>query len=192
MWCGGRKGMGSRWRSTCKGGERLFKRRGAEARRREEFFLGDGVRAIFDSHLDLAWNALSFNRDLTVSVEEIRAREEGMNDEPGRGRNTLTLVELRKAMVPVCVATLIARSGPQQKRKEVSKRSDLDFSAQSIAYAAAHAQLAYYKLLEEQGHVRMIRTKAELKSHWNSWLAEHRTSNIEHRTSKEVPLGIIL
>jgi membrane dipeptidase len=150
------------------------------------------MRAIFDSHLDLAWNAVSFNRDLTVSVEEIRRREEGMMDEPGRGRNTLTLVELRKAMVPVCVATLIARSGPQQKRKEVSKRSDLDFSAQSIAYAAAHAQLAYYRLLEEQGHVRMIGTKGELKSHWNSWLAEHRTSNIEHRISKETPLGIIL
>jgi len=156
------------------------------------------MRPIFDSHLDLAWNAVSFNRDLTVSVEEIRRREEGMNDEPGRGRNTLTLVELRKAMVPVCVATLIARSGPQQKRKEVSKRSDLDFSAQSIAYAAAHAQLAYYRLLEEQGHVRMIRTKAELKSHWNSWLGiehptsntEHPTSNTEHRTSKEkAPLG---
>src|SRR2546429_297536 len=101
------------------------------------------MRPIFDSHLDLAWNAVSFNRDLTVSVEEIRKREEGMNDEPGRGRNTLTLVELRKAMVPVCVATLIARSGPQQKRKDVSRRSDLDFSAQSIAYAA-HYGLGQY------------------------------------------------
>ncbi len=67
------------------------------------------MRAIFDSHLDLAWNAVSFNRDLTVSVEEIRKREEGMNDEPGRGRNTLTLVELRKAMVPVCVALMRRR-----------------------------------------------------------------------------------
>src|SRR6266850_3253131 len=152
------------------------------------------MRPIFDSHLDLAWNAVSFNRDLTVSVEEIRRREEGMNDEPGRGRNTLTLVELRKAMVPVCVATLIARSGPVQKRKEVSKRSDLDFSAQSIAYAAAHAQLAYYRLLEEQGHIRMIRTKAELKAHWDSWLKnELPTSNVQRPTSKEkAPLGVIL
>src|SRR5881394_1629933 len=140
------------------------------------------MRPIFDSHLDLAWNALSFNRDLTVSVEEIRSREAGMNDEPGRGRNTLTLVELRRAMVPVCVATLIARSGPAQKRKDVSRRSDLDFSAQSIAYAAAHAQLAYYKLLEEQGHVRMIRTRAELASHWGKWLKE----------PQKTPLGFIL
>jgi membrane dipeptidase len=139
-------------------------------------------RPIFDSHLDLAWNAVSFNRDLTLSVEEIRAREEGMNDEPGRGRNTLTLVELRKAMVPVCVATLIARSGPQQKRKDISKRSDLDFSAQSIAYAAAHAQLAYYRLLEEQGHIKMIRTRGELKSHWAAWLKD----------PQKTPLGYIL
>src|SRR5258705_12039372 len=114
------------------------------------------MRPIFDSHLDLAWNAVSFNRDLTVSVEEIRKREEGMSDEPGRGRNTLTLVELRKAMVPVCVATLIARAGPSQKRKEESKRSDLDFSAQSIAYAAAQGQVADYRVVVERGHIRRI------------------------------------
>jgi membrane dipeptidase len=152
------------------------------------------VRPIFDSHLDLAWNALSFNRDLTVSVEEIRKREEGLSDEPGRGRNTLTFVELREARVPVCVATLLARAGPEQKRKEVSKRSDLDFSAPTIAYAAAMGQLAYYRLMEKLGEIRMIRTARELKAHWDSWMnAEHRTSNIEHRTSKEkAPLGIIL
>jgi membrane dipeptidase len=144
--------------------------------------LKEEMRPIFDSHLDLAWNAVSFNRDLTVSVEEIRKREEGMNDEPGRGRNTLTLVELRKAMVAVCVATLIARSGPGQKRKEVSKRSDLDFSAQSIAYAAAQGQLAYYRMLEEQGHIRMIRTGGELKAHWAAWLKDPR----------RIPLGYIL
>src|SRR5215212_3090618 len=143
-------------------------------------------RPIFDSHLDLAWNAVSFNRDLTLSVEEIREREEGMNDEPGRGRNTLTLVELRKAMVPVCVATLIARSGPRQKRKEVSKRSDLDSSAQSIAYAAAQGQLAYYRLLEEQGHLRMIRTSGDLKSHWAKWVKAKTTGEAP------VPLGYIL
>jgi membrane dipeptidase len=153
--------------------------------------LKEEMRPIFDSHLDLAWNALSFNRDLTLSVEEIRAREEGLSDEPGRGRNTLTFVELRKAMVPVCVVTVLARSGPKQQRKEVSKRSDLDFSSQTIAYAAAQGQLAYYRLMEKRGWVRMIRTRAELKTHWSSWL-EHRTSNIEHRTSNEVPLGIIL
>jgi membrane dipeptidase len=139
-------------------------------------------RPIFDSHLDLAWNALSFNRDLTLSVEEIRARETGLSDEPGRGRNTLTFVELKEARVPVCVATVLARSGPKQTRKEVSKRSDLDFSAQSIAYAAAQGQLAYYRLMEKKGWVRMIRTARELKSHWDSSLKDQQ----------KTPLGFVL
>ena len=39
------------------------------------------MRPIFDSHLDLGWCAVSFNRDLTLSVDEIRRREEGMTDE---------------------------------------------------------------------------------------------------------------
>jgi len=145
------------------------------------------MRPIFDSHLDLAWNAVSFNRDLTLSVEEIRAREEGLSDEPGRGRNTLTFVELRKARVPVCVATVLARSGPKQTRKEVSKRSDLDFSAQSIAYAAAQGQLAYYRLMQKQGGVRMIRTSAELKLFWDAWLKTEGTAS-----GQKTPLGFIL
>ncbi len=33
---------------------------------------------IFDAHLDLAWNAIDFNRDLRVSVADIRRSEEGM------------------------------------------------------------------------------------------------------------------
>jgi membrane dipeptidase len=102
-----------------------------------------------------------------------------MTDEPSRGHNTLSLPELRKAGVRVCVATLLARGGPEQKPKTANKRSDLDFASQSIAYAAAHGQLAYYRLLEKQGHIRLIRTRSELDSHWQS-------------ASSDSPLGIIL
>lgn len=136
-------------------------------------------RLIFDSHLDLAWNALSFNRDLTLEVEQIRRCEEGMTDEKSRGHNTLSLSELRKAGVRVCVATLLARAGPEQSRKRAYKRTDLDHANQSIAYAAAHGQLAYYRLLEKQGHVRFIRNRRELDQHWNDAV-------------DSPPLGIIL
>jgi membrane dipeptidase len=136
-------------------------------------------RAIFDSHLDLAWSALSFNRDLTLEVGEIRRREEGMTDEKSRGRNTLTLPELGKAGVRVCVATLLARGGPEQTWKAAYKRTDLDHANQSIAYAVAHGQLAYYRLLEKQGHLRLIRTRGELDRHWKG-------------AADGVPLGIIL
>ena len=139
------------------------------------------IRPLFDAHLDLAWCAVSFNRDLTLPVEKIRRRERGMTDEPSRGRNTLTLPELKKAGVRVCVATLLARGGPDQQPKPGYKRTDLDHATQSIAYAAVHAQLAYYRLLEAQGHVRMIRTRGELQSHWR--LAAENPAT---------PLGIIL
>jgi membrane dipeptidase len=138
------------------------------------------IRPIFDAHLDLAWNALAFDRDLTREVAEIRRREQGMTDEPSRGRNTLTLPELRKAGVRICVATLLARGGPDPKARQTIKRTDLDHSSPSIAHAAAQGQLAYYRLLEAQGDIRILRTAKELDAHWN--LPQQKTT----------PLGIIL
>lgn len=140
------------------------------------------ARLIFDAHLDLAWNAVSFNRDLTLPLEEVRRRERGMTDEPGRERGTVSLPELRKAGVAVCVGTLLARGGPEQAFKAAYKRTDLDHATQSIAYAVAHGQLAHYWLLEEQGHLRSIRTARELEAHWRRY---------RNGTGGE-PLGMIL
>lgn len=123
-------------------------------------------RPIIDAHLDLAWSAVSFDRDLTQSVESIRAREAEMTDHPSRGRCVLSLPELRNAGVAVCVGTLLARGGPLQTKRASILRSDLDHASPSLAYAAAHAQLAYYRLLEAQGEIRFIRDVRELDEHW--------------------------
>src|SRR3989442_994406 len=120
------------------------------------------TRPTFDAHLDLAWNAIAFDRDLTLEVAEVRRREQGMTDEPSRGRNTLTLPELRKAGVKVCVATVLARSGPEPKRRQSIKRTDLDHASPSNAHAVARGQLAFYRLLQEQGHVRILRTAGDV------------------------------
>lgn len=124
---------------------------------------------IIDLHLDLAWSALSFNRDLTLSVGEIRRHESGMSDVPGRGRGTVTLLELRRAQIPVCIATVLARAGPGQKFQNGYKRSDLDYASQSIAYGVAQGQLAYYRLLESHGHIRILCTKSEVDAHWRRY-----------------------
>jgi len=123
-------------------------------------------RRIFDAHIDLGWSAVAFNRDLTLEVEEIRKREEGMTDEPSRGRNTLSFPELRHARVDVCVATLLARAGPVQQKKSAHKRTDADSAVPAIAYAQAHAQLAYYRVMEQQGVMRQIRTVRDLDASW--------------------------
>jgi membrane dipeptidase len=125
-------------------------------------------RPIFDAHLDLAWSACSFNRDLTLSVDEIRRRESHMTDERSRGRNVLSLPELRDANVACCVATLLARGGPAQAPHPTYKRTDLDHANPTLAYAAAHEQLAWYRLLESQGHVKMVRTAADLDAQWTA------------------------
>lgn len=128
------------------------------------------IRPIIDAHLDLAWNALSFDRDLTLELKTLREREELMVDEPSRGRCTITLPELKNATIPLCVATLLARSGPDFNRPPKGfKRSDLDYGSPHIAYAMAQGQLAYYRMLEKEGHVRIIKTKAMLKDHWETW-----------------------
>lgn len=43
---------------------------------------------IFDAHLDLALNAIEWNRDLTRSLEEVRRDEAHLGDKPGRARGT--------------------------------------------------------------------------------------------------------
>ena len=67
---------------------------------------------ILDAHLDLAMNALEWNRDLTWSLERIRRRELTMSDKKDRANNTLCFPELRRAEVGSCVATQIARWSP--------------------------------------------------------------------------------
>jgi membrane dipeptidase len=140
------------------------------------------ARPIFDSHLDLAWCAVSFNRDLTLEVDEIRRREAHMTDERCRGKGVLSLPELRRAGVAVCVGTLLARGGPAQEPKVSYKRTDLDHANPSIAHAVAHGQLAYYRLLEAQGHIRLIRTAAELDDRWAAY----------QQDPARTPLGLIL
>lgn len=140
------------------------------------------MRPMIDAHLDLSWNALSFDRDLLATVEEIRLSEEGMTDEKGRRRNTLTLPELRKARIPICVATLLCRSGPVPIKRPGFRRTDLDFMTRAAAYSHAQGQLAYYRLLERQGHMKFLTRRDEIRPHFDAWLAAPETT----------PLGIIL
>ena len=140
------------------------------------------MRPIIDAHLDLAWNALYFNRDLLATVADVRATEKDLKDELSRGRNTVTFPELRRARVAVCLATLMGRSDPAQPKRRGFKRVDLDYENQTIAYAHAKGQLAYYRLLESQGHLRIITTSLQLDTHWKQWFQSPDTT----------PLGIIL
>jgi len=52
------------------------------------------MHPIIDAHLDLSWNALSWNRDLTQPLASSRKSESAMGDHPARGRGTVALPEM--------------------------------------------------------------------------------------------------
>jgi membrane dipeptidase len=131
------------------------------------------VRLIFDAHLDLAWNAIQWDRDFTLPLETVRQAEVHMTDSRARGRGTVTLTEMRAGGVKVCLATLLARAKPGLRPEQGFDRRALDFNTQAAAYAMAQGQLAYYRLLEAQDQIQLIRSAADLRAFWKTE-AEHR------------------
>jgi membrane dipeptidase len=129
---------------------------------------------LIDSHLDLAMNALNWDRDLDQDVYDIRRREAGMTQK-GRARGTTTLPEMRKGEVAVSLATVIARTA-----REGSPATGA--ATQEISYAKAQGQLAYYRVLEAQGKVRILAEAASLTAHVDAW----------RQPGAHEPLGFIL
>lgn len=142
---------------------------------------------LFDAHLDLSWNALSFDRDLTESIEQINARERGMMDSKARGNATVSLNEMRRGQMAVCLATMLAHSRTDLRPSQGHPRISLEHGAPIAACAIARGQLAYYELLEEAGHVAILRTADQLRGHWNRWTSEP-AAVVDHG----LPIGIVV
>jgi len=132
---------------------------------------------IFDIHLDLAMNALEWNRDLRLSVADIDSRESGMKDLPGRGMSTVSLPELRKGGVGLVVATQIARC-------QSSGSSFKGWQSPEQAWAHTQGQLAWYRSMEEEGEMVQIKDLKQLESHLGLW------KDSESQTPR--PVGYIL
>jgi membrane dipeptidase len=131
---------------------------------------------IFDAHLDLSMNAIDWNRDLTRPVAEIRAREVGQTDKPDRSRGTVSLPEMRRGGVGLCVATMIARY--------VKPGSPLPgWHSPEIAWAQTQGQLAWYRAMEEAGELTPIRNAAELNAMVELW---------QRPPAGKAPIGYVL
>jgi membrane dipeptidase len=136
---------------------------------------------VIDAHLDLSMNALLWNRDLSLSAFEIRQRESGMTQK-GRARGTVAFPEMHDGKVAVSFATLIARVA--WKNSPAS-----GYNSPEIAYAMAQGQLAYYRVLESEGVVKIIKNWRALNSHLSRWQKAIRARN---DTQEKLPLGFII
>lgn len=117
---------------------------------------------IIDAHLDLAMNAIEWNRDLSRPLDEIRQREMHMRDKPDRGKGTVCLPELRKGRVGLVVATQLARYTPYGS-------SLAGWSSPQQAWAMTQAQLAWYREMEALGEMVQITDLAALERHLALW-----------------------
>jgi membrane dipeptidase len=135
---------------------------------------------IFDAHLDLAWNALDWNRNLQLPCEQIRRLEiEAGDTAKGRGANTVSFPDLRRGKVVTFVATVLARLFRPGGIPPIQR-----YSQAEAAYAAAMGQLHYYRGMQQQGHLRWIKDWPTLESHIQSWTADENSATL--------PLGFIL
>lgn len=129
---------------------------------------------IFDAHLDLAWNAIDWKRDLEMSVAEIRSSEIGMQ-ELGRATNTVSLPEMRLGNVGFCLATVLARL-------HRTGNPMFGYATAEACYGVAFGQLAYYQAMERAGKLRMLRRRSDLSHHVAAWKSDPH----------HAPIGFIL
>ncbi len=130
-----------------------------------------------DAHLDLSMNALEWNRDLTLPVSQINAREKLLTDKPDRANAVVSLPALREGNIGLVVATQIARF--------VAPGNSLPgWNSPEQAWAQTQGQLAWYEAMVAKGEMTQIRNLAELDAHLALW------ENGEDNSSK--PVGFIL
>lgn len=114
---------------------------------------------IVDAHLDLAYGALRFGRDLKEEVAEIRRRE--AKAARPNGTITVTIPELLEAKIGIVFGTLFVMPESNNRLPE-NKR--LVYADADGAYQAAGQELDYYhRLADEVDRVRLVDDLATLE-----------------------------
>jgi len=133
---------------------------------------------IIDAHLDLAMNAMEWNRDLQQPIAAINEREAGKTDLPGRGNSGVCFEELRRGNIGLVVATQIARY--------VEPHNSLPgWHSPQQAWAHTQGQLAWYRAMEEAGELTPVTDIPSLDAHLARW-------NDPAVATTKKPIGYIL
>jgi membrane dipeptidase len=133
---------------------------------------------IMDGHLDLAMNAMEWNRDLRWLVTDIRTSEAGMSDKPDRGNGTVSFPAMRAGNVGLVVATQIARYAPLGGTLP-------GWHSQEQAWAHTQGQIAWYRAMEDAGEMVQVRDKTSLEEHLKSWPYDEKRQPVGYILSLE-------
>ena len=135
---------------------------------------------IIDAHLDMAMNAIEWNRDYRRTVEEIRTMERTMTDKIDRAKGVVSLPELRKGKIALIVATQLARYSENNANMPGS-----GWNSPHQAWAMTQAQRSWYQAMVEAGEMVQITTCVQLDNHIALW----ENAAIDDSTK---PVGFIL
>lgn len=127
-----------------------------------------------DGHLDLAFNVVAHGRDLTGDVLAIREAEQRTSQEL-----LVTLPELRRGGVGVVFGTLFTAprdmARPPDAPPLTARQRRLTYATPVEAERQALVQLAVYERWEDEGEVRILRSREDLERHVEAWEGGDRT-----------------
>ena len=103
-----------------------------------------------DLHLDLAWDALFWNRDLTLTAAQVRAAEETGPPQVAEGFDTglctVTFPEMRRGRVGLMLSTIMSRIEP---RDPAGRRDGMRTQEQAMAIGRGEPAPSTLRLLGE-------------------------------------------
>lgn len=136
---------------------------------------------IFDAHLDLAWNAVEWNRNLELPAADLGRFEKHFVDW-FPGPPTVTFPELRRGSIGIVIATLLPRL--HRRDKELTF-----YQSREAAHGAALGQLAYYRAMCRKGVLRELPNAAAVTAHVAEW---HKAIASGPASMARPPIGFIL
>ena len=122
---------------------------------------------IIDAHLDMALNAIEWNRDYRLTAHQLRQQEADMTDKIDRAKGTVSLPDLRRGNIGLVVATQIARFNQSN-----GNLPGAGWNSPEQAWAMTQAQRAWYETMVDAGEMVQILDRASLESHLALWLDE--------------------
>jgi len=138
-----------------------------------------------DAHQDIAYNALTFGRDVRLSAYETRQREAGSPTVLVNGEALCGWEEFQRGGIGLIVATLFV----MPRRYKTGAWEKLDFATPEEAYRLTRAQVNYYLNLCDQSPDQfcLLRNRAELQAHIGRWQAQP-----PQFPSHSQPVGLVL
>ncbi len=138
---------------------------------------------IIDLHLDLAWDALYWNRDLTLTAHEVREQERNeipqVADDYDTGSCTVTYPEMRRGSVGIMLSTIMSRTEPRYRKRRDGMRTQ----EQAIAMGRGH--LEYYRAMARRGEIAPVTSLAGLEAAVEAWKDPAPGTPVYHILSME-------